>query len=346
MSAGDNAPDEFGLIAQLFAPLAAGFPGALGLTDDAAFIPAEPGFDTVATMDAMVAGVHFLPDDPPDLVARKLIRVNLSDLAAKGAEPRLIMLAAAFPQGVGQDWLRRFGQGLAEDVAAFGIALIGGDTVSTPGPLTLTLTALGRIAAGRGLLRSGAKAGDQIWLSGSLGDSALGLKVLQGELTGLSAGHSDFLANRYRLPSPRVTLGPRLVGLAHAGMDVSDGLVQDLGHICRASGVGAVIHVSDLPLSEAARAALARDQSLLASVLAGGDDYELLFTVPDQAAAALRDLSDELGLALAPFGRIVAANGKAPVTVIGADGREMAVGKGGWRHFSGHREQGDGGWSD
>ncbi|BAE51151.1 Thiamine monophosphate kinase [Paramagnetospirillum magneticum AMB-1] len=151
-----GAPDEFGLIAELFAPLAAGFPGALGLTDDAAFIAAEPGFDTVATMDSMVAGVHFLADDPPDLVARKLIRVNLSDLAAKGAEPRLLMLSAAFPRGVTQDWLRTFGAGLAEDVRAFGVHLIGGDTVSTPGPLTLTLTALGG-RAGRGIRRSGAQ---------------------------------------------------------------------------------------------------------------------------------------------------------------------------------------------
>lgn len=327
-----GAPDEFGLIAELFAPLAAGFPGALGLTDDAAFIPAEPGYDTVATMDSMVAGVHFLPDDPPDLVARKLIRVNLSDLAAKGAEPRLLMLSAAFPRDVGRDWLRAFGAGLAEDVKAFGVHLIGGDTVSTPGPLTLTLTALGRVEAGRGLRRAGAKAGDTVWVSGSVGDGALGLKAIRGQLPGLPAVHGEFLAGRYRLPRPRVSLGPRLVGLAHGAMDVSDGLIQDLGHMCRASGLAARVEAGRVPLSPAAAAALAGDQSLLASVLAGGDDYEVLFTTPPEAAEGIARLSVALGVALTAIGSMMPGEvGK--VTAIGGDGGEITVGQGGWRHF-------------
>lgn len=327
-----GAPDEFGLIAELFAPLAAGYPGALGLTDDAAFIAAEPGFDTVATMDSMVAGVHFLPDDPPDSVARKLIRVNLSDLAAKGAEPRLLMLSAAFPRNVEQDWLRRFGAGLAEDVRAFAVHLIGGDTVSTPGPLTLTLTALGRVEAGRGLKRSGAKEGDTIWVSGSMGDGALGLKAIRGELPGLPAEHLEFLAGRYRLPQPRVTLGPRLVGLAHGAMDVSDGLVQDLGHLCRASGLAARVEAGRVPLSPAAAGVLAADQSLLASVLAGGDDYEVLFTAPSGAEQAIIGLSAELGVALTPIGSMVSGQA-GKVTVTGGDGGEIAMERGGWRHF-------------
>ncbi|WP_096702964.1 thiamine-phosphate kinase [Magnetospirillum sp. 15-1] len=329
-----GAPDEFGLIAELFAPLAAGFPGALGLTDDAAFIPADPGYDTVATMDSMVAGVHFLPDDPPGSVARKLIRVNLSDLAAKGAEPRLLMLSAAFPKNVTHDWLHAFGAGLAEDVRAFGIHLIGGDTVSTPGPLTLTLTALGRVEAGRGLKRAGAKAGDTIWVSGSIGDGALGLRAIRGQLPGLSAAHGEFLAGRYRLPLPRVSLGSRLVGLAHGAMDVSDGLVQDLGHLCRASGLAAGIGAGRVPLSPAAAAALATDQSLLASVLAGGDDYEVLFTAPPKAAEDIARLSVELDVALTAIGSMVAGEA-GKVTVTGPDGRELAVGQGGWRHFGG-----------
>ncbi|EME69785.1 thiamine-monophosphate kinase [Paramagnetospirillum caucaseum] len=334
-----GAPDEFGLIAELFAPLAAGFPGALGLTDDAAFIPAEPGYDTVATMDSMVAGVHFLPDDPPDLVARKLIRVNLSDLAAKGAEPRLLLLSAAFPVGVGQDWLRAFGAGLAEDVREFAVHLIGGDTVSTPGPLTLTLTALGRVAAGRGLKRSGARAGDTIWVSGGIGDGALGLKAIRGQLPGLAAAHLEFLAGRYRLPQPRVGLGPRLVGLAHGAMDVSDGLVQDLGHLCRASGLAARIAAARVPLSPAAAAALGHDQSLLASVLAGGDDYEVLFTAPPGAEESLTRLSAELGVALTAIGS-VAPGETGKVAVTGPDGRDVDVGQGGWRHF-GDPQQGE-----
>jgi thiamine-monophosphate kinase len=279
-----------------------------------------------------VAGVHFLPDDPPDLIARKLVRVNLSDLAAKGAEPRLLMLSTAFPRDTGLEWLRAFGGGLAEDVRAFGVHLIGGDTVSTPGPLTLTLAAFGRVEAGRGLKRSGAVAGDTVWVSGSIGDGALGLGAIRGELKGLSAAETRFLAGRYRLPQPRVALGPRLVGLAHAAMDVSDGLVQDLGHLCRASGLAARIEAARVPLSGAGKAALAADQSLLALVLAGGDDYEVLFPAPPGAAAAVARLSEALGLELSAIGTL--ADGEAGrVTAVGADGAEITVGRGGWRHF-------------
>ena len=318
--------DEFRLIAELFAPLAAGFPGALGLTDDAALLAAEPGSDTVVTVDAMVAGVHFLPDDPPDLIARKLVRVNLSDLAAKGAVPFAVLLAAAFPQGIDDDWLRRFAAGLAEDLAHFGVALIGGDTVATPGPLTLSLTALGRVATGRALLRSQAKVGDTIWVSGTIGDGFLGLAAARGQLTGLDEPHVAALADRYRLPRPRTGLGPALIGVAHAAMDVSDGLVQDLGHICRASAVAAVIEAERVPLSAAAHAA----KSPLASLLTGGDDYELLFTAPSQAAAALTRIGEAAGVKLSPIGRVVAGEG---VTVVDSVGRALAMGQGGWNHF-------------
>ncbi|CAA7613682.1 thiamine-phosphate kinase [Magnetospirillum sp. SS-4] len=329
-----DRPDEFELIAELFAPLASGCPGALDLTDDAAFLKAEPGFDTVATMDAMVAGVHFLPDDPPDLIARKLVRVNLSDLAAKGARPAFIMLAAAFPAGTGWDWLRSFADGLKQDVEHFGVSLIGGDTVSTPGPLTLTLTALGRVEAGRGVLRSGARPGDDVWVSGGIGDGALGLRAIRGQLSGLDSADLAFLAGRYRLPTPRCGLGRRLPGLATAGMDVSDGLVQDLGHLCRASGVAAEIEAGRVPLSAAAGRAVAADESLLALVLTGGDDYELLFTAPPASAAALAGLSAEAGVPLFRIGRVAAAaEGEGLVTVRGGDGRALALKQAGWRHF-------------
>ncbi len=332
----DDPPDEFGLIAELFAPLAAACPGALGLTDDAAFLPAEPGFDTVATMDAMVAGVHFLPDDPPDLIARKLVRVNLSDLAAKGAEPAFLMLAAAFPGGTTKAWLKAFAGGLKQDLDHYGIVLIGGDTVSTPGPLSLTLTALGRVAAGRGLLRSGAKPGDQIWVSGSIGDSALGLKAIRGALPDLDNCHLIDLADRYRLPRPRTELGPRLIGLASAGMDVSDGLVQDLGHICRVSRVIAEIDAALVPLSAAAAAAVAADQSLLALVLTGGDDYELLFTAPPKATDGILAMAKAVGVPVTRIGRVAAdGGGTAGVTVRGEDGQVLAIERGGWRHFRG-----------
>lgn len=331
----DDAPDEFGLIAELFAPLAAGCPGALGLTDDAAFLTAESGFDTVATMDAMVAGVHFLADDPPDLIARKLIRVNLSDLAAKGAEPTFVMLAAAFPRGTTKAWLRSFAAGLKQDLDHYGIVLIGGDTVSTPGPLCLTLTALGRVVAGQGLLRSGARPGDEIWVSGTIGDAALGLMAIQGELAGLAEAHHDALADRYRLPRPRTVLGPLLIGLASAGMDVSDGLVQDLGHICRASRVSAELDASRLPLSVAAATAVAGDQSLLALVLTGGDDYELAFTAPPKAEVAILGVARQVGVPVTRIGRIAEGGRAEAVTVNGRDGQVLVLGQGGWRHFRG-----------
>jgi thiamine-monophosphate kinase len=329
----DDAPDEFGLIAELFAPLAVGYPGALGLTDDAAFLTAEPGYDTVATMDTMVAGVHFLPDDPPDLIARKLVGVNLSDLAAKGAVPAFLMLSAAFPIGTTKSWLAAFARGLAEDVGRYGVALIGGDTVSTPGPLCLTLTALGRVEAGRGVLRSGARPGDLIWVSGSLGDGALGLKSLRGDLAGLSQEQHAFLADRYRLPRPRTELGPLLVGLASAGMDISDGLVQDLGHLCRASHVQAEIQAGLVPLSAAAVAALAADQSLLALVLTGGDDYELLFTAAPDASDDILKLARQAGIPVTRIGTMAALGAGNAVTVLGRDGRVLDLGQTGWRHF-------------
>lgn len=325
-----GAPDEFAVIADLFAPLARAFPGALGLTDDVALMGPDPDHDTAVTMDAMVAGVHFLPDDPPDLVARKLMRVNLSDLAAKGARPHAVMLAAAFPIGTDLDWLRLFACGLAEDVAAFAVPLIGGDTVSTPGPLTLTLTAFGKVARGRAVLRSGAKAGDRVWVSGSIGDGALGLRAARDGWPGLDPDHVAFLAERYRLPRPRVSLGAGLPGLAHAAMDVSDGLVQDLGHICRATGLGAAIEAARVPLSPAAAAALAVDHSLLATVLSGGDDYELLFTAPDGATDAILELGRRVGVAVTAIGTMVDGAG---VTVRDGDGGVLALGRGGWRHF-------------
>jgi len=325
-----GAPDEFEIIAELFAPLARSYPGALGLTDDVALLAPDPDHETAVTVDAMVAGVHFLPDDPPDLVARKLVRVNLSDLAAKGARPFAVTLAAAFPRGTTLDWLRAFGRGLAQDVAEFGIALIGGDTVSTPGPLTLSLTAFGRVAKGRAVLRSAARAGDEVWVSGSIGDGALGLRAARDGWPQLGAAHEAFLADRYRLPRPRVALGAGLPGLAHAGMDVSDGLVQDLGHLCRASGLGAVIAADKLPLSAAARAALAAENSLLASVLTGGDDYELLFTAPAAARDAILELGRRVGVAVTAIGTMIEGGG---VMVRDGNGREIVLKRGGWRHF-------------
>lgn len=326
-----DAPDEFRLIADLFAPLARDYPGALGLTDDAALVSEEPGLDLVATMDAVVAGVHFLPDDPADLVARKLVRVNLSDLAAKGARPVAVMMAAAFPKDVTMEWLTRFAAGLGDDLRGFGVSLIGGDTVSTPGPLTLSLTALGRVERGRALLRSGARPGDRIWVSGTLGDGAIGLLAAQGRLADLSSADQAILTDRYRLPRPRVALGLRLVGVATAAMDISDGLIQDLGHLCRASGVGAEIEADHVPLSPSARAAIARDPALASLPLTGGDDYEILFTAPPSADNILAHITNEIGIPLTLFGRVVKGDN---VVVRDGKGNVIIPGPAGWRHFT------------
>lgn len=325
--------DEFDLIKRLFVPLTGGRPEALNLADDVALIPGPAGHQWALTKDAMVAGVHFFPDDPPDLIARKLVRVNLSDLASKGAVPEFLLLATCFPQGVEAAWLDRFASGLKTDCEEFTVVVIGGDTVATPGPLVLTLTAVGRIPENTALLRSNARSGDQIWLSGSVGDSALGLLVARGESKSLSQTDAGFLLDRYRLPQPRVALGPRLRGLAHAAMDVSDGLLGDLGHICRASACAAEIEAERLPLSAAARAALEAGLGEgLATVVTGGDDYEILFTAPPEAGQALSALSDELGVALTRIGRIKPGQG---VALLDGAGQAIGIGQGGYRHFQG-----------
>lgn len=328
-------PGEFELIARLFAPLAAGWPGACGLVDDVAYLPLKgdliaAGEELVLKSDAIVAGVHFLDADPPDLVARKLLRVNLSDLAAKGARPLLYTLTIMLPATVEFAWLERFAEGLGEDQATFGLHLAGGDTNATPGPLALAVTMLGAVPAGRRLLRAGAKAGDAVFVSGTIGDGALGLKAIQGGLAGLAPHQLVALTQRYRLPEPRLALGARLRGLAHATMDISDGLVGDLEHICTASRVGAIIEAARVPLSDPARAAIAQDPALIESVLGGGDDYELLLTAPIEAEGALAALGRELGVPIVRIGRVVAGQG---VQALDGAGHPLKLARTGFRHF-------------
>jgi thiamine-monophosphate kinase len=315
---------EFAFIDRLLKPLATGA-GALGLVDDAALIDPPPGCQLVLTKDAMVAGVHFLEDDPPAAIAQKLLRVNLSDLAAMGATPLGYLLALARSRAIDDAWLEGFCQGLAADQARYGITLLGGDTVGTPGPLTLSLTAIGTVSRGRALLRRAARAGDRLWVSGTLGDAALGLRVLQGTLHP-GAAAAEVLIGRYRLPEPRLGLGRRLFGLAHAAIDVSDGLLADLRHILDASGIGAVVEAARLPLPEAAQGL----DGALDAALAGGDDYELLFTAPEAATAALEALGRELDLRLTPIGH---AREEPGLVVLGPDGRELPQERGGWTHF-------------
>lgn len=324
-------PAEFELIARYFAPLAAGAPGALGLLDDAALVDVSPGHRLVVTTDAVVAGIHFLPDDPPDLVARKALRVNLSDLAAMGARPIGYFLVSAFAE---QDeaWLAAFVGGLAEDQAIFAVSLMGGDTVATPGPLTLAITAIGEVRAGRELRRSAARVGDAVFVTGTLGDGAIGLAAARGMLPELSEEQRAFLARRYRLPEPRVAFGQALSeeGLAVCGMDISDGLAADLGHICETSQVAARVDWARLPLSEAAAAALRARPGLRDAVFAGGDDYELLFAAPPEREAAILAAGARLGLRVTRIGEIVPG---ADVAVIDGAGQPIALARKGYRHF-------------
>jgi thiamine-monophosphate kinase len=323
-----SLPGEFELIRRYFAPLAG--PGSLKLTDDAAVVDLQPGRSLVATTDTVIAGVHFLADDPPDLIARKALRVNLSDLASMGAEPLGYLLVTALPAGIDEDWVAQFSRGLAQDQAEFSISLLGGDTAFTPGPLSLTITALGQVERGKALLRSGAKPGDRIYVSGTIGDSAFGLKLAKGEPLTLSPLEKSLLLDRYRLPQPRLGLGRRLIGVASAAMDVSDGLAADLGHICQASRVGALVEAAKLPVSTALRSALEVGEASLVEVATGGDDYELLFTAPAAVELLLGRIATELALPLTAVGEIRREPG---VIVLDQNGRAVELGPGGYRHF-------------
>jgi thiamine-monophosphate kinase len=319
---------EFGRIARFFAPLAG--PGGLGLIDDAAVIACAPGQRLVITVDAIVAGIHYLADDPPQLVARKLLRVNLSDLAAMGARPRHYLLTTVLPASLGDDWVARFAEGLGEDQRRFGVDLLGGDSVATSGPATFSLTAIGEVAEGAEIRRSGARPGDRVWVSGTIGDAALGLAVLRGTYETLTPADRNFLVSRFQLPDPRTALGPRLAGIANAMIDISDGLLADLGHICAASKMAATVVAADLPLSAAALAIAQSEPELPARLAGAGDDYELLFTASPQSDDAIRRLGAEVGVPLTAIGAIGVGDG---VRLVDAAGRTIVVESAGYRHF-------------
>jgi thiamine-monophosphate kinase len=322
---------EFDIIERYFAPLAKGEEGAFGLTDDAAVL--EFTNPAVITSDTLVAGVHFLSNAPPEAIAAKALRVNLSDLAAMGASPRAYTLALTLDTSTGEAWIRDFAAALARDQETFGVTLIGGDTVKA-NELSITITAFGEASPAGVLRRSGAEAGDRIWVSGTIGDGALGLRAIGGNLPELPEEQRKELIDRYLIPEPRLALGPRLVGLASACIDVSDGLIADLGHICRASGLSGIVEADKVPVSEAARAVLAKDADIIEDLLTGGDDYELLFSAPVEAATAIGALAEELNLPLNSIGALeeTAAGGRS-VRLVDGEGREIALDKTGYKHF-------------
>ena len=306
---------EFEWIAHCFRPLAAGAPAALDLMDDAALLQPDPGQMLVITKDALVENVHFLASDPPDFIARKLIRVNYSDLAAMGATPVGFFLAIMLPESYrNTQWQTQFAAGLAEDQAHFGGFLLGGDLTTTSGPLALSLTALGTVPQGCALRRNAARVGDEIFVSGSLGDAAIGLRLLQKRIESdeLDPKERTALIERYQLPQPRLELGQALAALPYArqiaAMDLSDGLAGDLEKLCNASGVGAEIDWPSLPISQPVHTLLAAGNSLPEDlIITGGDDYELLFTTPPKQNQTIQHISKMLKLPIRQIGKIIAA---------------------------------------
>jgi thiamine-monophosphate kinase len=258
----------------------------------------------------------------------------LSDLAAKGAVPRAYMLDLMLPDGIDEAWIAAFAAGLQQDQAEYRIHLIGGDMSETPGPVTIAIMAFGEAPIGKIIRRGGAGAGDDVYVTGTIGDAGLGLTAMRGTLAGLDPERAAFLVDRYRLPRPPVALGPKLIGIATAAVDVSDGLVADLRHICEVSKLAAVVEASRVPLSGAAAAALAGDPELLATVLTGGDDYEILFTASPDAAKTVAELSRSAGVPITCIGHMQAPfDGESKISVVGKDGASLVFASEGWTHF-------------
>jgi thiamine-monophosphate kinase len=335
MAPKSKLPNEFELIARYFSPLARGFPGAFRLLDDVAVIAPASGKELVVKTDTIVSGVDFFSDAPADLIARKALRVNLSDLAAKGAVPRAYLLDLALPDTIDETWVAAFAGGLAHDQGAFGVHLIGGDMSSTSGPSVIAASLFGEAPIARIVRRDGARSGDAIFVTGTIGDAALGLLALGGTLPALAPTSAAFLVDRYGLPQPRVDLGPRLIDIATSAIDVSDGLVADLHHLCAASRFSAVIESTAVPLSPAAHEVIVSDPRYLEIALTGGDDYEILFTAPETAIPQLAELSRSSGVAISPIGHMIMPPqlDRAEVVVLDGLGRPLSLASEGWTHF-------------
>jgi thiamine-monophosphate kinase len=307
--ADDPTSAEDRLIARHFRPIAT-HPGALGLSDDAAFIKPPAGCDLVLKTDAIIGGVHFFPDDAAHTVASKALRVNLSDLAAKGAKPLGFLLSLALPKETGDDWLADFANGLRGDAVLFGCPLFGGDTDRTPGPAMISIAMFGSVPEGTMVRRAGAKPGDLVFVSGTIGDGALGLLVRRGDAGAtLEPAHRQHLISRYLLPQPRNALAEAVRTHASASMDVSDGLVGDLAKLCRVSQVAAVVEVARVPQSDAAKAVIGSDPNLRETALTGGDDFEILCTVPPDRAESFRAAAKAANVPVTEIGVIAAGEG-------------------------------------
>jgi thiamine-monophosphate kinase len=329
MSGRDDRSAEDRLIARFFEPIAT-HPGALGLSDDAAFIKPPPGCDLVLKTDAIVGGVHFFPEDAARSVASKAFRVNLSDLAAKGARPLGFLLTLALPKDIGDDWLEGFTQGLRGDAVLFACPLFGGDTDRTPGPITISIAMFGSVPEGTMVRRAGAGVGDRVFVSGTVGDATLGLMLRKGKDWKLTEPQRQHLASRYLLPQPRNALAEAVRTHASAAMDISDGLVGDFAKLCRVSAVAADIQVPRIPLSDAARAVMAADPVALESALTGGDDYEIVCTVPQAKADGFRAAAKGANVPVTEIGEIKPGEG---ARFLAADGRALSFKRMSFSHF-------------
>ena len=330
MSSGIDKPSaEDRLIARFFQPIAT-HPGALGLSDDAAFITPPPGCDLVLKTDAIVGGVHFFADDSAHTVASKALRVNLSDLAAKGARPLGFLLSLALPKDVGDEWLSDFAQGLRGDAVLFDCPLFGGDTDRTPGPITISIAMFGSVPEGSMVRRAGAKPGDRVFVSGTIGDASLGLALRNAAGWKLTEPQRQHLVSRYLLPQPRNALAEAVRTHASAAMDISDGLAGDLAKLCRVSAVAAEIEVERVPLSDAAKAVLATDPGAIETVLTGGDDYEIICTMPATRAEGFRAAAQAANVAVSEIGRIIDGEGAC---FRDAQGQQLAFKRAAFSHF-------------
>jgi thiamine-monophosphate kinase len=331
MTAHHNMSAEDRLIARFFAPIAT-HPGALGLSDDAAFITPPAGCDLVLKTDAIIGGVHFFPDDAAHTVASKALRVNLSDLAAKGARPLGFLLSLALPKDIGDDWLADFANGLRGDAVLFACSLFGGDTDRTPGPITISIAMFGSVPEGSMVRRAGAKPGDRVFVSGTIGDAALGLHLRKGSGAdwNLNTAQRQQLVSRYLLPQPRNALAEAVRSHASSAMDVSDGLAGDFAKLCRASNVAADIEVARVPLSDAAKAVIAADASMLETALTGGDDYEIVCTVPAGNAESFRAAARAAKVAVTEIGQIGTGE---DARFLASDGNTLSFKRASFSHF-------------
>lgn len=328
-------PSEDEIIANFFAPLAG--PAGLGFVDDAALLSLPADHELVLTTDMLTCGVHFFADDPPAAIARKALRVNLSDLAAKAAEPIGFLLGLALPEDWTADWLAAFAKGLAQDAMFFDCPLIGGDTVKSLEALSLSITAIGTVPKGKMVPRPGVEDGDALYVTGTIGDAALGLRLrsaVEADRTwieALSWPARDYLLMRQLLPLPRLGLRDALRSFAHAAMDISDGLVGDLAKMLALTGMTAEIALADVPFSKAARQALALEVSLAEAVLTGGDDYEILCAVAAGDQAEFEREAAAGGLAVSRIG--TAKRGAEAPLVRDAEGQLLAFSSASYRHF-------------